>query len=368
MNREHEIVKTSIISIIVNLLLSTFKAIVGVIANSIAIVLDAVNNLSDALSSIITIVGTKLASKEPDKEHPYGHGRIEYIAATIIAVIIIYAGITSIIESVKKIINPVNPDYNTASIIIVIVAMFVKILLGTYVKRKGEKLKAHTLVNSGVDAMFDALISLSTLITAIIYLLTEISFEPYLALLIAIFIIRIGIVMIKETISQILGERVDRKLSLDIKKTVNSFPEVNGTYDLVLNNYGPNIYMGSLHVEVSEKMNAVDIDHLTRKITNLVYSKHGVIITAVGIYSYNEKDAESNKIRKKIINILDKYPSVVQMHGFYVNREGHDINFDLVIDFNEKNKVDIYKKILDEVHQAFPDYHVYIVLDLDISD
>ncbi len=368
MKYEKAIVRTSIISIIVNILLSVFKAVVGLISNSIAIILDAVNNITDALSSIITIIGTRIASKAPDKEHPYGHGRLEYLTATFIAIIIIYAGGTSLIEAIKKIIHPEVPDYSMVTIFLLLVAIITKIVLGTFVKKKGEQLNSHSLVNSGVDALLDAIISFSTLVAAVVFLSTGVSLEAYLAVIISIIIIRSGIMMIKETTSQILGERVDSKISLRIKKVVNAFDEVNGVYDLVLNNYGPDIYMGSLHIEVSEKLNAVDIDHLTRKITNVVFDKCGVIITAVGIYSYNEKDKECTKIRKKINDIVEKYPSILQMHGFYVNKQEKDINFDLVIDFNEKDKVLIYKKVLDEVSKALPDYHIYIVLDSDISD
>ena len=134
-SREKTIIRTSIIGIIANVFLAAFKAVIGIMTHSIAIVLDAVNNISDAGSSLITIVGTKLAGKEPDKKHPFGYGRIEYLSAMIISVIVLYAGITSFVESVKQIIHPETPEYNTVSLIIVAVAVVVKILLGRYVCR-----------------------------------------------------------------------------------------------------------------------------------------------------------------------------------------------------------------------------------------
>ena len=145
LNREKIIVRTSIIGIAANIFLSAFKAFVGIITNSIAIILDSVNNLSDALSSVITIVGTKLAGKPADKKHPFGHGRAEYLTALVIAVIILYAGVTACIESVKKIINPVTPDYNSTSIIIISVAVIVKIVLGLYVKASGKKVNSDSI-------------------------------------------------------------------------------------------------------------------------------------------------------------------------------------------------------------------------------
>ena len=146
MTRDQVIIKTSIIGIITNVLLAAFKAFVGIVSNSIAVTLDAVNNLSDALSSIITIVGTKLAGKLPDKKHPFGYGRIEYLSAMIVSGIVLYAGITSLVESFKKIIHPETPDYSTVSLVIIAVAVLVKIVLGKYVKSQGEKVNSCSLV------------------------------------------------------------------------------------------------------------------------------------------------------------------------------------------------------------------------------
>ena len=151
--------------------------------NSIAIVLDAVNNISDAGSSLITIVGTKLAGKEPDKKHPFGYGRIEYLSAMVISVIVLYAGITSFVESVKQIIDPEEPDYNTVSLIIVAVAVGVKILLGRFVKGVGIKVNSDSLINSGEDATLDSIISTSTLVAAGIFIIFHISLEAWLGVL-----------------------------------------------------------------------------------------------------------------------------------------------------------------------------------------
>ena len=176
-NREGIIVKTSILGIVVNVLLAVFKAGVGFVSNSIAVVLDAVNNLSDALSSIITIFGAKLANKKPDKNHPLGHGRIEYLSALIVAAIVLYAGLTSLIESVKKIIEPTTPNYSTTSLLIIAVAVVTKILLGRYVRAKGEQVNSGALIASGTDALSDAALSFAVLATALLYTFKGISLE-----------------------------------------------------------------------------------------------------------------------------------------------------------------------------------------------
>ena len=178
MSRQDKIVKTSIIGIVVNLILVAFKATIGILVNSIAITLDAVNNLT--LSSIITIIGTKLAGRAPDKNHPYGYGRIEYFSSVIIAAIVLWAGITALMESWPKIFNPDVTSYNTVSLVIIAVAVVVKFALGKYVKNVGENINSQALVASGSDAFFDAILSLSTLIAAIISIFWHISLEGIL--------------------------------------------------------------------------------------------------------------------------------------------------------------------------------------------
>lgn len=288
--REKIVIKTSVIGIITNIFLAAFKAGIGLLSNSIAIVLDAVNNISDAGSSIITIVGTKLAGKAPDKKHPFGHGRIEYLSAMMIAVIILYAGTTSLIESVKQIIKPETPDYNPTSLIIIAVAVVVKIVLGAYVKKVGEKVKSDSLVNSGADATLDAVISFSTLVAAVIFMVFNLALEAYLGAVIALIIIKSGIEMLRGTISQLLGEQNDLEVAKAIKKTVMGFKNVLGVYDLILNNYGPNRWNGSLHIEVPDTLSVVELDQLLREISVKVVKEHRVLLTAIGVYSVNTKD------------------------------------------------------------------------------
>ena len=269
MNRDRIIIRTSIIGILANVFLAAFKAVIGLTAHSIAIVMDAVNNISDAASSVITIVGTKLAGKEPDKKHPFGYGRIEYLSAMVISLLVLYAGVTALVESVKKIIHPNVPDYTAASLIIVAVAVIVKIVLGRYVKHVGEEVNSDSLVNSGEDATLDSVISASTIVAAIIYLVFGLSLEAWLGAVIALVIIKSGIEMLRDTISQILGEKNDPDLAKNIKETVCSFPDVHGAYDLVLNNYGPDKWNGSIHMEVPDTLTADRLDQLIRDICDV---------------------------------------------------------------------------------------------------
>ena len=368
MNREKTIIRTSIIGIIANVLLAAFKAVIGLMTHSIAIVLDAVNNISDAGSSLITIIGTKLAGKEPDKKHPFGYGRIEYLSAMIISVIVLYAGITSLVESVKQIIHPETPEYSTVSLIIVAVAVVVKILLGRYVKSVGKKVNSDSLINSGEDATLDAIISASTLVAAGIFLIFHVSLEAWLGAVISIVIIKSGVGMLKDTISKILGEKNDPELARSIKQTVVSFPEVQGAYDLVLHNYGPDTWNGSIHIEVPDTCTANELDQLIRSIQMAVYQQHQVILTAIGVYSVNTKDPETIEVREKVREIVFAHPHVIQMHGFYLIKEEKSLRFDIVVSFDAKDRRAVYTDVVNDVQKAFPDYTLQVAMDTDFAE
>ena len=367
-DRHRAIIRASIIGILANVFLAVFKAIVGLTSNSIAIVMDAVNNLSDAASSVITIVGAKLAVREPDKKHPFGYGRIEYLSAMVISLLVLYAGITAFVESVKKIIHPDVPDYSAAALVIVAVAVAVKIVLGRYVKHVGERVNSDSLINSGEDATLDAVISAATLAAAAVYLLFHISLEAWLGAVIAAVIVKSGFGMLGETLSKILGERADAQLAREIKQTITAYPEISGAYDLVLHNYGPDSYNGSVHIEVPDTLHADELDKLIRTVTLDVFQKHDVILTAIGVYSINTRDAEAAEAREKVRSIVKANPFVLQMHGFYLDKAEKTIRFDLVISFDAPDRRQVYREICEKVHEAYPDYTLQVAMDTDFSE
>lgn len=366
-SRDKVIIRTSIIGILTNVFLASFKAVIGLISNSIAVTLDAVNNLSDALSSIITIVGTKLAGKLPDKKHPLGHGRIEYLSAMIVSGIVLYAGITSTVESVKKIIHPEKPDYSVISLVFIAVALIVKIILGRYVKIKGEQVNSGSLIASGADAMFDAILSASVLASAIIFMLSGFSLEAYVGLIISGFIIKAGIEMMIETINDILGVRVDKEKTDKIKNLLTEEPYVRGAYDLIMYNYGPDKYFASVHLELPDTMTAREIDKLTRKLEKKVYKETGVVLAGVGLYSYNTGNDEASEIQKDVRERVMSHDWAIQLHGFYIEVETKEITFDVVMSFDIKPHEGI-KVIYDELKEAYPEYNIQIRPDVDVSD
>ncbi|MCR4676350.1 MAG: cation diffusion facilitator family transporter [Sphaerochaetaceae bacterium] len=365
-NREKVIVRTSITGIAANIFLAAFKAFVGIVSNSIAVTLDAVNNLSDALSSVITIVGTKLAGKLPDKKHPLGYGRIEYLSSLIVSAIVLYAGITAGVESVKKIFNPETPNYSNVSLIIIAVAVLVKIFLGRFVKAQGEKVNSGSLIASGSDAMFDAVLSFSVLASAVIFRLTGLSLEAYVGVAISIFIIKSGIEMMQETLNEILGQRADKDVTDKIKKILTGEKEVRGAYDLVLYNYGPDKDYASVHVELPDTMSVKDVDRLTRKLEAKVYRETGVVIVAIGVYSYSTGDSEAARIQNRVREKVLSHKWVVQFHGFYLDTKAKEMMFDVVVSF-DVNPAESVKQLCEELKQDYPDYRISIVPDVDVS-
>ena len=365
--RGRVIVRTSMIGILTNVLLATFKLVIGLIANSIAVVLDGVNNYSDALSSVITIIGTKLAAKAPDRKHPLGHGRIEYLSSMIVAALVLYAGITSLVESVRKILAPEEADYTPLTLVILVVAIVVKLVLGRYVKKQGERVHSGALIASGSDASFDAILSASVLLSALLFLWFRVSLEAYVGVLISLFIIKAGFDIMRDTLSDILGRRAEPEVTRAVRDILTSEPEIRGAYDLILHNYGPERNYASVHVELPDTMTVEEVDRLTRRVEEKVYRETGVILTGVGVYSYNTGSDEATQIRNRVQETVLQHDWALQLHGFYVDMEAKTIRFDVVLSF-EIEPQEAMETLNREMRELYPDYNVTIVPDVDISD
>lgn len=366
-DRSKKIIQTSIIGILANLGLVALKAVVGLFANSISIIMDAINNLSDALSSVITIVGTKLSQKKPDAKHPYGHGRVEYVTSLIISIIILIAGSVAIVESVLNIITPAEVTFTYISLILIGAAVLVKVALGLFFRYRGKKLNSEALKGSGIDALFDALLSLATLVSIAVYLIWKVNIEGYIGVIIGIFMIKSGIDVLRTSLSSIIGERTSKETAEAIKKLVCQNEQVLGAYDLIVNNYGPERGIGSIHIEVNDKLTAKEIHPLTRSIALQVYEQFGIIMT-VGIYASNSSDSEIVKIKEAIRKEVLSHPTIKQMHGFYCDQELKSISFDVIVDFKDKEAPKLIEEIKKNLGEKFPDYHFFVVEDKDFSD
>ena len=367
MDRNRQIIRTSYVGVAANVVLAAFKAVVGFAASSVAIIMDALNNLTDVLSSVITIVGTKLSSRPADHEHPFGHGRIEYFSAIIIAVIVVMAGIGSLMESVGKIIHPVEPRYTAVTLTVIIVAVGVKLVLGRYVKRTGERLKSDALIASGADALFDAVVTLATLVSAGIMLLWGVNLDGLFGVLISLVILRAGYEMLASPINELLGSRISPQFVARLKEEVMTFKEVYGVFDIIMNSYGPDTIIGSLHVNVSDKMTARDIHRLTRSIAQRVYEKFHVILT-VGIYAISTDDSGLGRLQHDVMDFAASQEGVMQVHAFYYYDDKNLITLDVVPEDDVKDAQAFVARIEDSLHRRFPSRHFSIVVDHNYSE
>ena len=365
--RNKKIVQTSAIGILGNLILVAMKAFIGILTGSSSIVSDAINNLSDAMSSTVTIVGTKLSAKKPNKKHPYGYGRIEYLTATVVAAIIIFAGGSAIYESIVSLVHGEKPQYDWVAFLIIGLGIAIKLSLGIYFRIRGKQLDSGALKNSGTDALFDVLLSTSTLITALVSHLWGVYLEGYAGILIGLFIIRSGILAMKEALSPILGERVDDKWAREVKAEICAHPLVKGAYDLIVHSYGEEEKIGSIHVEVADDISAKEIFALEREIQTFMYQKHGIIMT-VGIYASNDTDPLAKEIKTKLISLVKENPDILQCHGFYIDEEREVVTFDLIISFEAKTpQEEIAKGIVDRLEADYPKLRFLVNLDQDFA-
>ena len=367
MERSKKIIQTSIIGILVNLVLVIFKALVGIITGSVAVFMDAVNNLSDALSSAVTVVGAKLAGKAPDKKHPYGYGQIEHVSSVTVAVIILLAGVSSFRGSLDAIIHPEAAHYTAPSLVVIAAAVLVKFVLGRYVKQQGAIYHSESLIASGTDATFDSVISFSTLIAAGVSMLFSVSIEGWLGIIIAILIFKAGIEILLESLNGIIGERVESSLAVELKSRIGGYPQVNGAYDLILHRYGPERIIGSVHIEVADDLTAREIHSLTRRISEDLYINYGIIMT-VGIYASNTADGLYAQMKSKLSELTGNYSEILQMHGFYADEERKAVSFDLIIDFKSEKRQQIKDEILQKMSEIYPEYSFHVILDNDFSE
>ena len=324
MDRSQEIIRTSWIGIVANVLLAGFKAAVGILASSVAIVMDAINNLSDALSSVITIVGTKLSQRPADR-------------------------------------------YTTTTLVVIVVAIVVKLILGQYVKKKGEQLKSDALIASGSDALFDAVITLATLISAGVMLLWGVSLDGILGALISVVIIKAGIEMLASPVNELLGTSISEDFAKQIQKEVADFEGVHGVFDLILHNYGPDVKIGSLHINVYDTMTAHEIHGLTRRISTQMYEKHGIIMT-VGVYAIATGDNKRAELQAKVTQTLAAHKDIVQVHGFYYSEKRKYLSVDVVPDISVHDEAAFVSQLTAELQPLVPDQQVVVVVDHNYSE
>ena len=366
-NRQQQIVRVGTLGVLTNIIVAAGKAAVGVVSGSMAIVFDAVNNMADALSSVITIVGVKLAGRPADARHPFGYGRIEYFTAVIIAALILVAGVTSLVESVKGIIAPTEQEYSVVGLAVIAATIAVKYALGIFTRRKGTALKSDSLISAGTESIIDCLVSGSTLISAALMMQFGWNVDSLLAAAIACLIIKAGVEMLVAPVRELLGMRSDPALTDAIKLAAREVEGVRGVYDVVIHNYGPEQNVGALHVEVDDTLTAPQMHRLTRLIQTRMVHRFGIVMT-VGFYAHHGEGTVAAREEQVVRQHVMAIDGVVGMHGFYVSHDDRQLSFDIVYSFSVANPVELRQQVTDWLLDKYEGYDISIGLDRDYSE
>lgn len=360
---------SGIIGILVNVFLFAIKLFIGVLVSSIAIIADAFNNLSDAASSLITIIGFKLSSKPADKEHPFGHGRIEYLSALIVAFMVMLVGLQFIKSSFEKIVNPTPIIFEVIPFVLLLVSILFKIWLSRFNKFMGEKINSAALKASSADALGDVFTTTCVVISFLASKFTSLPIDGYIGMFVALFIVYAGFNLVKDTINPLLGEAPDPELVESIKKMVMSYDNILGTHDLIIHNYGPGRCMASIHAEIPSDINVVAIHEIIDKAEREISSALKIYLV-IHIDPVSLIEGEVKETYEEVLSTIRKYDCIESIHDFRVVGEGEIKNliFDIVINSSKDSSItdnDLIHKISEDIKELHPYYKCIITVDKD---
>ena len=359
-------VLSSIVGIICNAILFVVKLVVGLLINSVSVMADAFNNLSDAASSVISLVGVKLAGRPADKEHPFGHGRIEYIAALAVSFLILQVGFSSFKSSFKKILNPEDVIFNPLLTGILVLSIFIKIWLMFFNKKLGKRINSSVMLATAADAMGDIFITSGTVASAVIAGVTGWQIDGYIGLIVSILVVVAGIQIAKDTLEPLLGQAIDREIYKKVTTLVESYPGIVGSHDLIIHNYGPNQRMATIHAEIPNNIDFEEAHETIDQIERHVLEELDIflVIHMDPIEMNDEKIIEKRELVNEIIN---KIEPDAYFHDFRVVRGEYNTNlfFELEIPFSythdEEQK--LLKQIVEEVREIDSRLNCVITLE-----
>ena len=327
------------VGILTNITLATGKLIVGFLASSVSIIADGLNNLMDAASSIVTLIGFKLAEKPADEEHPFGHARSEYLAGLVVAMMIFVVGYELVFSSVKKILEPTGVSFSIAVILVLLGSIAVKYWLSVYYKKVGEEIASTTLIAASVDSRNDVIMTSAVLVSSVIEYFTSIDIDGVIGLAVAIFIIYSGIVLAKETMSPLLGEGINEELKNTLEDYILSCPKVVGCHDLIVHDYGPNHCFASIHVEMDKNEDPLVCHELIDDMEEECMRSHGVHM----VIHYDPivtDDPEAERLRQLVITILQVRDERLSLHDFRMvqGQEHENLIFDVLLPLDLKGQ------------------------------
>ena len=361
--RNRKIIRAGTVILVVELLMFSAKYIAGQKIESISVQSDAINNLTDGLYALITIITTALARKSPDRTHPFGYGSIEYLSVLGISILGLYLGLLMLGNVVYRFLHPQTPEYNLEAFVVILVAMLVKTILCPYMLIQGKQTQSAALESFGVDAVLDVLLSFGTIISAIVFVRFQINLEIWISIIISFFVIRAGAVTLKDTAEALVGQRPDRQFLHDLKRTIMTVDGVLGVHDIYMHNYGKMREFGAIHISVPGNITARRVDEISREIQHLVLETYGFPIRSIGIFtSYGGTEA-CTRLEDEIRGFLRSYDDVLQVHGLMVDMERKEINADVVIDYAALGRQKTYDDIEERLTEKYPEYRIYISRD-----
>ena len=359
-----------LVGIIVNLILFTTKLIIGITLNSIAVTADAFNNLSDVASSVITILGFKLASKPPDKEHPFGHGRLEYISGLIVSFLVMLVGFEFIKTSFGRIIHPTKVIFSLIPFILILVSIVFKLWISGFNKTIGKAIKSSALEASSFDALSDVISSSCVALSLLLSIWIDFPIDGYIGVLVSFIIIYAGYTLIRETMNPLLGEAPDKDLVKNLQEKLLTYEHITGAHDLVVHNYGPGRCMGSIHAEVPCDISIVKIHEIIDKAEKEISEEFSLYLV-IHMDPINTDDEEVNASRLELLDVLKYFSIIKSIHDFRIVGEGDYKNliFDAVIDFDpaftEGDEIKLEDDINKELKKYCPNYNAVMTLDRD---
>lgn len=361
-SRDSIISMTSGLGIAVNLLLALTKVVIGVLVSSIAIISEGVNNASDVLSSLLTLIGAKLARKHPDEKHPFGYGRIEYLVSLIISVLILVTGIEMVSSSVKAIFHPEELSISYLALGILAASAFIKFFLGTYTIKMGEKADSSALVGVGVECRNDVVATIITIVSSLIFLLFGFSVDAYAGIIVSLLIIKAGFDLLMDTLSDIIGRPGAHELAMKLIDEIKQTEGIISVADVMLHNYGPDAWSGSANVEMDHKMTVGEIYKILHELQlRIMYEYHVVMV--FGIYAVDNDHEEIRNLRAKIADYVKSQEHIKSYHAVYVSESNQKIYCDLIVDYKLLDWDAQRQDFIKYIKEFYPTYEIELTIE-----
>lgn len=361
-SREGVIMATSWLGVIVNILCALIKIIIGALAGSIAIISEGLNNAADVLSSVLTIVGTKLAGKHPTKKHPFGYGRIEYFTSLIISIMILLTAYETFKEAFGLIFEPKKMELSIIVIVIIAVSAVIKFLLGDYVEKQGEKINSQSLIGIGKDSKSDCIVSAVTIIATVVYIVFNLSIDAYAGIITSLFIFKAGFEILRETVDDLIGTAGNEELAANLYKMIRSNPLVLNAADMMLHNYGPDRYSGSVNIEMDHALTVEQIYATIHAMQLEIMHEYGIVVV-FGVYAVDRDHENVKEMREYIGRFVQNTEHVISFHALYIDPTNNDIYCDLVVDYDLQNWDELRESFTAYMSEKYSDQRLELVIE-----